>query len=388
MTSTSVNIDLPANPTRYDIFIGRDLLNSSGKWARDCVGSNIGRIALISNSTVYNCYGQATADSFRNEGFSVEPFLIGDGEKYKTWKTAEAALDFLSRQQMSRSSVVVALGGGVVGDLAGFVSAIYLRGIDFLQIPTTLLAMIDSSVGGKTGINSSFGKNLIGAFRQPRGVLIDTSTLQTLPHREIAAGLCEAIKHGAIGGPKILAPVRDLLLQYPPREFSSGFQNEKFHTLLADLIATQVAFKAEIVVDDAHESPDRTDRRSRKILNFGHTFAHALEKVTDYKYLKHGEAVGYGILFAAELSKTLALCGKNDVELLNGVVQSVGPLPALSGIDPEKILDAFKLDKKNVSGSLQLILLKGIGKPVIVSDRYIPPAAIKKVLKQCLARWS
>jgi 3-dehydroquinate synthase len=387
-STSSVNIDLPADPTRYDVLIGRDLLKSAGKWARECVGSGATRAAIISNASVHGRYGQATLDSLRNEGFTVEPFLIGDGEQYKTWKTAETALDFLSRERMSRSSVIVALGGGVVGDLAGFVSAIYLRGIDFLQIPTSLLAMIDSSVGGKTGINSSFGKNLIGAFRQPRGVLIDTTTLQTLPQREISAGLCEAIKHGAIGGPKVLAPVRDLLLKYPPRDFERAFAKEGFHSLLADLIATQVSFKAEIVVEDAHESPDRTDKRSRKILNFGHTFAHALEKVTGYTYLKHGEAVGYGILFAAELSKTLALCSKNDVELLNGVVQSVGPLPVLTGIDPENILDAFKLDKKNVSGSLQLILLKGIGKPVIVSDRYIPPAAIKKVLKQCLAQWS
>ena len=388
MRPISVKIDLPAEPTKYEVFIGRDLLESSGKWARKCVGPKPRQVALISNSAVYSRYGKTTIAGLRKEGFTVEPFLIGDGESYKTWKTAEAALDFCSRERMTRSAIIVALGGGVVGDLAGFVSAIYLRGIDFLQIPTSLLAMIDSSVGGKTGINSSFGKNLIGAFRQPKGVLIDTDTLQTLPPREVAAGLCEAIKHGAIGGPKLMAPVRDLLLQFPTRDFQGAFKNETFHTLIADLIASQIGFKAEIVIEDAHESPDRTDHRSRKILNFGHTFAHALEKVTDYTYLKHGEAVGYGILFAAELSKTLALCSKNDVELLYGVVQSVGPLPALTGVDPERMLDAFRLDKKNVSGSLQLVLLKGIGKPVIVSDKYIPPAAIKKVLRQCLARWS
>ncbi len=388
MNPTSVQIDLPANPTKYQIFIGRDLLRASGKWVRKCVGPKTSRIALISNSTVFGHYGRVVVDSFRESGFEVESFLIGDGESHKTWKTAEATLEFLSRSRITRSCVIVALGGGVVGDLAGFVSAIYLRGVDFLQIPTTFLAMIDSSVGGKTGINSSFGKNLIGAFRQPRGVLIDTVTLQTLPPREVAAGLCEAIKHGAIGGQKLLAPVRDFLLLYPPRHFPESFDNEHFHALLANVIAKQVGFKAQVVIEDAHESPNRTDRRSRKILNFGHTFAHALEKVTDYTYLKHGEAVGYGILFAAELSKTLALCTKNDVELLYDVVQSVGPLPALSDIDPDRILESFKLDKKNVSGSLQLVLLKGIGKPVIISDRYIPPAAIKKVLKQFMARWS
>jgi 3-dehydroquinate synthase len=388
MTPTSVQIDLPATPTEYQVVIGKDLLADAGGWARECIGPRAARIALVSNSTVFSHYGRATVDSLRSAGFEVEPFLIGDGESFKTWKTAEATLDFLSRERMTRSSVIVALGGGVVGDLAGFVSAIYLRGVDFLQIPTTLLAMIDSSVGGKTGINSGFGKNLIGAFRQPRGVLIDTSTLQTLPQREVAAGLCEAIKHGAIGGQKQMAPVQALLTHYPPRDFPKAFGNGHFHTLLATLIATQVGFKAEIVIEDAHESPDRTDRRSRKILNFGHTFAHALEKVTDYTYFKHGEAVGYGILFAAELSKSLALCSKNDVELLNGVVHSVGPLPPLSGIDPDQILETFKLDKKNVSGSLQLILLKGIGHPVIVSERYIPPTTIKTVLKQFMAKWS
>ncbi len=210
MNFTSVKIDLPAEPTRYEVFIGHDLLSSSGKWARKCVGPKTSRIALISNATVYGHYGRATVNSLKSEGFVTEPFLIGDGESHKTWKTAEAAIDFLSKERMTRSSVVVALGGGVVGDLAGFVSAIYLRGVDFLQIPTTVLAMIDSSVGGKTGINSSFGKNLIGAFRQPRGVLIDTATLETLPQREISAGLCEAIKHGAIGGNKILQPVLEL----------------------------------------------------------------------------------------------------------------------------------------------------------------------------------
>lgn len=388
MTPTSVQIDLPASPTKYQVFIGQDLLKASGKWARKCVGPKTSRIALISNQTVFELYGRSTVEGFRTSGFDVKSFLIGDGEGHKTWKTAEAMLDFLSKSRITRSCGIVALGGGVVGDLAGFVSAIYLRGVDFLQIPTTLLAMIDSSVGGKTGINSSFGKNLIGAFRQPRGVLIDTATLRSLPPREVAAGLCEAIKHGAIGGPKLLSPVKNFLLQYPPKDFPKAFDNENFHKSLADVISSQVDFKAQIVNEDAHESPDRTDRRSRKILNFGHTFAHALEKVTNYTYLKHGEAVGYGILFAAELSKTLALCTKEDVELLYGVVQSVGPLPSLANVDADRILDAFKLDKKNVSGSLQLVLLKGIGKPVIISDRYIPPAAIKKVLKQFMARWS
>ncbi len=388
MKKNTVQVNLPAAAARYEIVIGHGLLDHAGKWARRCLGKQVKRLILISNPLVFELYGSDTIASLRTASFEIEHFLIGDGEEYKSWETAEKTLDFLASSNLTRSDAVVALGGGVVGDVAGFVSAIHLRGVAFLQIPTTLLSMIDSSVGGKTGVNSNFGKNLIGAFHQPRGVLIDTATLCTLHHREITAGFCEAIKHGAIGGSKLLDPIGEIVSHFAVTEMSQLSTNKEFHNRIGEIISAQVEFKAAIVIGDERESTLRADNRSRKILNFGHTLAHALEAVTDYKYFRHGEAVGYGVLFAAELSKSLALCSKKDVELLNDVVQRVGVLPTLSGIDPGEVQKAFRLDKKNISGSLQMILLKGIGKPVIVSEQNIPLSELTKALEKFFEKWA
>ena len=248
--------------------------------------------------------------------------------------------------------------------------------------------MIDSSVGGKTGVNSAFGKNLIGAFHQPIGVLIDTSTLKTLPRRELTAGFCEAIKQGAIGSKKLLKLIDEFLMAFPPDQIHRFIDDKTFKFQISNLIFAQIVFKAEIVADDEYESSARTDRKSRKILNFGHTLAHALENVTDYKQLKHGEAVGYGILFAAELSKSLALCGEKDVNLLNDVLHRAGTLPRLVNIDAHEVFEAFKHDKKQLSGSLQMVLIKGIGKPVIVSETDLPRTIILKTLKDLLSTWA
>ena len=328
------------------------------------------------------------SSSLVEAGFEVFHYLMKDGEQHKSLKTAQSALGAMSKAGLTRTDAVVALGGGVVGDLAGFASAIYLRGIAFLQIPTTLLSMIDSSVGGKTGVNTAFGKNLIGAFHQPAGVLIDPGVLKTLPVRELTAGLCEMVKHGAIGGKPLLKQTADLLSKFPVETFAGNFEISNFRSEISDLIAANVAFKATIVAGDERESSKRLDRRSRKILNFGHTLAHALEKVTNYKYFKHGEAVGYGILFAAGLSKSLALCDEKDVKLLNDVVQCVGTLPLLANIDRNEVFEAFKFDKKHLAGSLQMVLLKGIGKPVILTEKDIPRVTTQKVLKELLQKWA
>ena len=200
--------------------IGHDLLAELGKWVRKCLGNDAAKIAIVSNPTVFKLYGRQAKESLEAAGFAVSHFLIKDGEQHKNLRTAESALKVFAEAGLSRTDAVVALGGGVVGDLAGFAAAIYLRGIPFLQIPTTLLAMIDSSVGGKTGVNSAFGKNLIGAFHQPGGVLIDTSVLKTLPTRELTAGFCEAVKQGAISGKKLLNQTGDFLLRFPPDEIS------------------------------------------------------------------------------------------------------------------------------------------------------------------------
>lgn len=386
MKTRSIKIDLQRESSAYGIVIGDNLLPVCGKWARKCLGSDAKKIVIVSNPTVFDLYGKAVEQSLRTAGFSVSHFLMQDGERYKTLSTVESALNCFAEKQVLRTDAVVALGGGVVGDLAGFASAIYLRGISFLQIPTTLLAMIDSSVGGKTGVNSTFGKNRLGAFHQPKGVLIDTLTLETLNARELTAGFCEAVKQAAISGPALFKQTDDFLTSTPLGCSGQNFRDKKFRTQIPALIGAQIAFKAKIVGGDERESSKRTDKRSRKILNFGHTLAHALEKVTDHKYLKHGEAVGYGILFAAELSKTLALCGEKDVKLLNDVVHRVGTLPRLANIDEKAVLEAFKFDKKHLSGSLQMVLLRGIGKPVIVND--IPRPITKKALKNFLKKWS
>ena len=248
--------------------------------------------------------------------------------------------------------------------------------------------MIDSSVGGKTGVNSSSGKNLIGSFHQPKGVLIDTATLATLPPRELTAGFCEAIKHGAVGGKPLLSLTNKFLSDFPIESFADHQNSKNFRSEISNLISENVTFKASIVAGDERESSNRLDAKSRKILNFGHTLAHALEKVTDYKYLRHGEAVGYGILFAAELSKSLALIGEKDIKLLYDVVHRVGALPPLANIEAQEIFEAFRFDKKHLSGSLQMVLLKGIGKPVIRSQTDIPLTTIKSVLKKLLIKWA
>ena len=387
MKTRTLKINFSRKASSYKVVIGVDSLGECGNWARKCLGKDAAKIVIVSNSTVFELYGKPVEESLYANGFTVSHFLIKDGERHKNLRAAESALKFMAESGLSRTDAVVALGGGVVGDLAGFASAIYLRGIAFLQIPTTLLSMIDSSVGGKTGVNSAFGKNLIGAFHQPGGVLIDTATLTTLPARELTAGFCEAIKQGVIGGKKLLKQTDEFLSAYPPRDFSDIADDRKFQIQISDLIAAHVSFKARIVAGDERESSKRVDGQSRKILNFGHTLAHALEKVTNYKYLKHGEAVGYGILFAAELSKSLALIGEKDVKLLNDVLHRVGPLPSLAGIDPGEAFEAFRFDKKHLSGSLHYVLIRGIGKPMILTEKEVPRSVVRQTLKKLMGKW-
>lgn len=377
MTKRAIKIDFERESSGYKIAIGGSL-KQVGRWAQTCIKRGGGKIAIVSSPTIFELYGDVCEQSLLDAGFSVSTFLMKDGEKYKTLKTVESALTFFVKSGLTRSDAVVALGGGVVGDLAGFAASIYLRGISFLQIPTTLLAMIDSSVGGKTAVNTVFGKNLVGAFHQPKGVFIDTSTLSSLPERELTAGFCEMIKHGALSGRKLLSETHEFL------KIVHNNQNAD----ISDLIAKNIAFKARFVTGDERESLTKMDSKSRKMLNFGHTLAHALEKNTNYSYFKHGEAVGYGILYATEVSKSLDLLTEKDVKLLNDVVQCVGPLPPLANIDEKKVFEAFAFDKKNIAGSLQMVLLKGIGKPVIITENKIPHVLMQKTLKKLFKRWA
>ena len=384
MKNNRVKVSLSGNSHEYDIAVGHLLLGESGEWARRSLSNQTKKIAVISNAKVSGLYGATVIKSLENAGFQTEIYLIGDGEKYKSLRTAEKTLKFFGERKLKRTDAVIALGGGVVGDLAGFAAAIYQRGIAFLQIPTTLLAMIDSSVGGKTGVNTAFGKNLVGAFHQPHGVLIDVAVLQTLATRELVAGFCEAVKQGAIADEKLFTRTADFLRNYPPAKFQKLFADEVFIRRISELIRAQVAFKAEIVQQDEREDAHRRDAKSRKILNFGHTLAHALEKVTDFKHFKHGEAVGYGILFAAALSKKLEILDNNRLNLLNDVLRSVGNLPDTRDINLQQVSESFAFDKKNIGTSLQWILLADIGKPQIVDGENIPAKLISETLAEIL----
>ncbi len=388
MANRTIKVKLTRPAVSYRITIGSGLLENAGVWASASLKQASGKVVIVSDTTVFGLYGTRLETALRSVGFDVSHFLIKPGERSKTLRNVQRAMASFSTEGLGRADAVVALGGGVVGDLAGFAAGIYLRGIRFLQVPTTLLAMVDSSVGGKTGVNTDLGKNLTGVFHDPAGVLIDSEVLKTLPQRELTAGFCEVIKHSVLAGRDQFERTNEFLANYTLEGFSGRFEGKNFRSEISNLIAANVEFKSKIVAGDSNEDAGRMDSRSRKILNLGHTLAHALEKVTDYKYLRHGEAVGYGILFAVELSKSLALTSQNNVNLLYDVVHRVGPLPTLAGIDPRDVVEAFDLDKKNIAGSRQFVLLRGIGKPVIVSGRDIPPKALLSVLTKCLKTWA
>lgn len=382
--SNQVQINLENKSHSYEIKIGNNLLNNCGLWTKKCLSENTKKIAIVSNKKVFSLYGKTVQQSLVKQGLEVCVWLMQDGEKYKNFESLKDALHFFSKEQLKRTDAIIALGGGVVGDLAGFASSIYLRGIPFLQVPTTLLAMIDSSVGGKTAVNTEFGKNLVGTFYQPNGVLIDIDTLKTLEHRELIAGFCEAIKQGAIGSRELFNKTAGFLRNNQLKDFEKNLAEELFKDQLENLLASQVKFKAQIVAQDEQESATRIDSKSRKILNFGHTTAHALEKITDYKYFKHGEAVGIGILVAGEISKRLEICDQDSIKLLNDVVCSVGELPETNNINIDDLLELFVFDKKTIGESLQWILLEEIGKPKIVTNHLIPKSIIRKSLHTIL----
>ncbi len=371
MKQTLVTIAISPATSAYRIEIGSGLIENCGPWARQRLGREAAKIVIFSNPTVLKLYGEAAAASLMREGFAISTYLMRDGERYKTLKTVTDALKNFSGAGITRTDGIVALGGGVVGDAAGFAASIHLRGVRVLQIPTTLLAMVDSSVGGKTGVNGEAGKNSIGAFHQPSGVLVDIRTLATLDERHINAGFFEAAKHGFLAGGETL---EEAVWAIRARDAES----------MRAMIHSSVLYKAAIVSDDEREASSKRNSKSRKVLNFGHTLAHALEKVTNYRVFLHGEAVAYGMLFAAELSKSVAKMPQKDVNVLYDVVQSVGSLPSLANIDPREVFEAFRFDKKNQAGDLQMILLRGIGKPVVINTTQIPARAFTAAFRRLL----
>lgn len=375
-----VRAEILGRAESYKLSVGQNVLDAVGTQVIEAVGAQCRKAAIISNKTIFSLYGERVSASLEQAGISAAVHLIGDGERFKNFRTLEKTLDDFSGSGIARTDVVVALGGGVVGDLAGLAASLHLRGVPFFSIPTSLLAMLDASVGGKNGVNSKHGKNLIGTIRQPAGVLIDTSLLATLPSRHIRAGLYEAVKHGALSGKKLLGRNERLIELLSGR--TAGILSLDDRSEISDIVSANIEFKATIVMGDPNEAIAKAGPRSRKTLNFGHTLAHALEKATNYRGMLHGEAVGYGILFAAELSKKLANCPEKDINLLNDVVRRVGKLPTLAGVEFENVVRSFGLDKKNIGGYLQMVLLRGIGKPVIVQIGRTERRVVENTLKQ------
>jgi 3-dehydroquinate synthase len=338
-------VNVPLGPRSYDIRIGSGLISSLG---RQCGGLKLGaRCAVISDSNVSRRYGKAAERSLKQAGF--EPFLITvpAGEKSKRLFTVQRCYDRLAEHRLERHSFVVALGGGVVGDLAGFVAATYLRGIPFVQVPTTLLAQVDSSVGGKVGVNLKAGKNLVGAFYQPRLVLCDLETLDSLPVREYRSGLAEVIKYGIIYDAGLFASLeRDLtkLMHHDPE-------------ILATVIARCCEIKAEVV------GQDETETGLRAILNFGHTVGHGLEAISHYGKYLHGEAISLGQVIAARLSRKVLGLPAAEVERITHLLESAG-LPTrlkLTASQMPRLFAAMKLDKKVRGGEIKFVLARQIG---------------------------
>jgi len=329
----------------YNIYIGRDTLDGIGERLR--LFDLSPKIAMVSNPTVFSLYGDRVTDTVRKAGFDLLTITIPDGEEFKDLIRVEHIYDELLRYKLDRSSALIALGGGVIGDITGFAASTYMRGISSIQIPTTLLAQVDSSVGGKTGVNHKLGKNMIGTFWQPGIVWIDTETLKTLPERELLAGLAEVIKYGIIRDEELFTFLED--------------NRDKILNLNSDavthIIKRSCEIKAEVVSKDERESG------LRAILNYGHNIGHAVETVTGYTRFLHGEAVAIGMCLEAKLSQILGVIDKEDVRRIKALIDSYGlPSGTPEDININALLSSMKLDKKAVAGALKFILPEKIGK--------------------------
>jgi 3-dehydroquinate synthase len=301
----------------------------------------------------------------RHIGADRTPILIEDGERYKNLNTVARLLDAFVKANADRSTVVIAAGGGVIGDLVGFAAATFLRGLPIVHVPTTLLAQVDSAIGGKTGVNHPLGKNLIGAFHAPTLVVADPIVLDTLPRREFRAGLYEVIKYGVIADPSLLDRIRDTL----PAIFARDAE------AVAPLVAASCRIKADVVSADERESG------LRRILNFGHTVGHALEAATKYKRFRHGEAIGYGMLAALALGVARGVTPKPLYEEVDALIAHLGPLPSVADISAREVLAAIGRDKKVVSGTLHFVAASERGKTIELTDVAEKElrAAIKKI---------
>jgi len=355
-----LKVDLGARS--YEIVIGSGVLKDLGVLLRSL--GQASRIMLVTNPTVNDLYGEQLRAGLGVDDKHLILGMIPDGEEYKTMEHALRLIDLAVEHHFDRSSLIITLGGGVIGDLGGFVAAIYQRGIDFVQVPTTLLAMVDSSVGGKVAVNHPRAKNMIGAFHQPRLVLIDTPTLKTLSSRDYRSGLAETVKYGIIAD----------------RDFFSFLQenaeliNRRDETVLQHAIRRSCEIKAAIVEDDERESGVRA------ILNLGHTFGHAIETCCGYGTYRHGEAVAMGIVLAARLAHRLNLLDTAEKERILALMDALGLNLPIPNLPPQKWLNVMSQDKKVRHGRLRLVLPTAIGQVVIRDD--IDPALIEEFLSR------
>ncbi|MBF0262888.1 MAG: 3-dehydroquinate synthase [Magnetococcales bacterium] len=349
----------------YDILIGSGILSRLGSEARARFRGR--RLAVVTNTTVAPLFLEATRRALVEAGYQVIEIILPDGETHKNWVTLQWIFDGLIANRFERGDGLVALGGGVIGDMTGFAAACHLRGVPFLQVPTTLLAQVDSSVGGKTGINHPLGKNLIGAFHQPRLVLMDIDTLATLPKRELLAGLAEVIKYGVLWDREFFETIEsrlEALLAGDPE-------------LLIEILHRSCAIKAEIVAQDERE------HGVRALLNLGHTFGHAVEALTGYDQWLHGEAVAVGMVVAARLAVRVGLCPRDEEMRLRALLERAG-LPVRLPVYPvEAYVEAMGHDKKVEAGRIRFVLPDRIGRSLVRAD--VDLDAVRAALVEVMA---
>lgn len=354
----TVNVNLAERS--YPIYVGDRLLGNKEILSRHLPQR---RAAVITDSVVAPLYLDALTGILNDAGVEVIPIVISSGEQYKDWQTLGSVFDSLIAHRCERKTALVALGGGVIGDLTGFAAATYLRGVPFIQIPTTLLAQVDSSVGGKTAVNHPRGKNLIGAFYQPLAVIADTATLATLPQREIGAGLAEVIKYGLIRDPAFFSWLEANIDALTGRDADA----------MGYAIQRSCENKAEVVVVD-----EREETGVRALLNYGHTFGHAVEVGTGYGSWLHGEAVAAGMVIAARVSHYMGLISADDVARIVALLKRAHLPVAAPDLGVDRYLDLMGLDKKVEGGKIRFILLRAIGSAFLTAD--VPHQAISSAL--------
>ena len=345
--------------TRYEIHVGSGLLARTGYRLRENGFS--GRLVVITDTTVDRLYGETLGQSLAKEGFTVSTLLVPAGEAQKSLETAGRLYRELTEARAERTTPVLALGGGVIGDLAGFVAATYLRGVPLVQIPTTLLAQVDSSIGGKVAVDHGQLKNKIGAFYQPGLVVADTDTLKTLPAAELAGGLAEVIKSAAIRDKELFAFLEENLERIKALDAEA----------LEEVVFRTAQIKAGVVAEDER------DTGLRNILNYGHTIGHAIESVSDFK-MRHGQAVAIGMVAAARISNKMGMLADDELVRLKNLIARAGLPAEIPDLEKEKIIRAMKHDKKVLKEKVRFVLLKSIGR-VLVTDE-VSPSLVEEVL--------